>query len=553
MQKPGGLLRFGQCAGVFLGLFLLGIAILAASGAWHSALTGYPDEAAHYVTGLMVHQFAAGGDWRHPVSFAENYYLHYPKVAIGHWPPFFYAVMAAWMLLAGTSSQSVLLLQPALMALTGALLFSALRNRTGPLWAALAAVCLLLLPACQQSSTQIMSEPLLALLTLLSALAVLRYLETGSASSLAWYSLSCFLAIMTKGSGLALVGLPVAAAVFCLRFERLRGWRIYVAAGAPLLAAVPWFAFTWRMASNGMDTGGPVPALMLRRAAEAAYLFFPLLSPALGLLVLAGIGFLAVAAFRRGQRQDLLAGVAAAVSFLTLAFHSVSPTSMEPRRLMMAIPCLLALASMAGFWIETRLGARWPRLPRWLAPGLVAALFLITFPGILEKPGRALRQFYLSEVSPRLKPGMAVLVAGEVAENVIIAETAQRSPRPDLFLVRASKLVSDSDWSGLDYRLRLATKEDVARALDEVPVNLVVIETGGARVRSYKPDHDVRLVAAALRQPGSPWVLAATGRADADAAGPSALQVYRREPPLSNPVRLRVSLHRSLGRELVRE
>jgi len=553
MQKPGGLLQYGQFAGVFLGLLLLGIAILAASGAWLSALTGYPDEAAHYVTGLMVHQYLAGGDWRHPVSFAENYYLHYPKVAIGHWPPFFYAVMAAWMLLAGTSSQSVLLLQPVLMALTGALLFSALRNRAGPLWAGLAAVCLLLLPACQQSSTQIMSEPLLALLTLLSALAVLRYLETGSASSLAWYSLPCFLAIMTKGSGLALVGLPVAAAVFSFRFEKLRAWRICIAAGAPVLAAAPWFVFTWRMASNGMDSGGPAPALMLRRAAEAARLFFPLLSPALAVLALAAIAFLAVAAFRKDRRQDPLAGVAAAVSVLTFAFHSVSPTGMEPRRLMMAIPCLLALAALAGSWIENRLGVRWPRLPRRLAPGLVAALFLLTFPGVFEKPGRALRQFYLSEVSPRLKPGFAVLVAGEVAENVITAETAQRSPRPNLFVVRASKLVSDSDWSGLDYRLRLATREDVARALDEVPVNLVVIESGGAKGRSYKPDHDVRLVAEALRQPGSPWVLAAAGRVDAGTAGPSALQVYVRNPPLANPVRLRVSLQRSLGRDLARE
>jgi|DewCreStandDraft_4_1066084.scaffolds.fasta_scaffold12422_3 4-amino-4-deoxy-L-arabinose transferase-like glycosyltransferase len=553
MQKPGGLLRYGQFAGVFLGLFLLGTAILAASGAWHSALTGYPDEAAHYVTGLMVHQYVTGGDWRHPVSFAENYYLHYPKVAIGHWPPFFYAVMAAWMLLAGTSSQSVLLLQPVLMALTGTLLFSALRSRTGPLWAALAAVCLLLLPACQQSSTQIMSEPLLALLTLLSALAVLRYLETGSASSLAWYSLSCFLAIMTKGSGLALVGLPVAAAVFSLRFEKLRDWRLYAASAAAAFLSAPWTLLTLDMVRNGMDVRGMTLQVIAEQAIAGLRLFFPGLGPVLAPLALAGMAFHAIGARTAPRARDAAAGTAIAVVVLACAIHILSPNGIELRRLVMAVPCLIGLAAAGGFLLQRRLNSSWPRLPRWLAPGLVAALFLITFPGILEKPGRALRQFYLSEVSPRLKPGIAVLVAGEVAENVIIAETAQRSPRPGLFLVRASKLVSDSDWSGLDYRLRLATKEDVARALDEVPVNLVVIESGGVRVRSYKPDHDVRLVAEALRQPGSPWVLAATGRVDAGTAGPSALQVYVREPPLSNPVRLRVSLHRSLGRELVRE
>ena len=51
------------------------------------------------MTGLMVRDYIAAGFPDSPFRFAENYYLHYPKVAIGHWPPVFYSIQAAWMLI----------------------------------------------------------------------------------------------------------------------------------------------------------------------------------------------------------------------------------------------------------------------------------------------------------------------------------------------------------------------------------------------------------------------------------------------------------------------
>ena len=75
-----------------------------------------PDEPAHYVTGLMVRDYIAGGLRGSPMAFAQNYYAHYPKVAIGHWPPVFYLMQAGWMLLFGISRASLL----GLMATLGA-------------------------------------------------------------------------------------------------------------------------------------------------------------------------------------------------------------------------------------------------------------------------------------------------------------------------------------------------------------------------------------------------------------------------------------------------
>src|SRR5438270_4779534 len=57
------------------GLFFAMIMVLQwTGGAYHNEFAGYPDEGAHYITGLMIHDFVA----RHSISsakqFAENYY-----------------------------------------------------------------------------------------------------------------------------------------------------------------------------------------------------------------------------------------------------------------------------------------------------------------------------------------------------------------------------------------------------------------------------------------------------------------------------------------------
>src|SRR5664280_2187093 len=73
---------------------LFGVVVLwqSVSGAYRAELAAHADEAAHYVTGLMLRDYAASFFPTSPVRFAEQYYLHYPKVAIGHWPPVFYII-----------------------------------------------------------------------------------------------------------------------------------------------------------------------------------------------------------------------------------------------------------------------------------------------------------------------------------------------------------------------------------------------------------------------------------------------------------------------------
>src|SRR5208283_5155063 len=90
------------------------VALLAAgqftSGAYRSDFSATSDEPAHVVSSLMVREYLAHHLFENPLRFAENYYVHFPKVAIGHWPPLFYCAEAIWTLVFGASRATLLLL-----------------------------------------------------------------------------------------------------------------------------------------------------------------------------------------------------------------------------------------------------------------------------------------------------------------------------------------------------------------------------------------------------------------------------------------------------------
>ena len=94
-------------------LLVVVTALQIRSGAWHAEFGGHPDEAAHYVTGLMVRDYVAQGFPGSPMAYAAGYYDHYPKVALGNWPPGFYAIQALWTLAFSVSRTSVMFLFPA--------------------------------------------------------------------------------------------------------------------------------------------------------------------------------------------------------------------------------------------------------------------------------------------------------------------------------------------------------------------------------------------------------------------------------------------------------
>ena len=120
--------------------FFFCLALPWAAGAYRSGFGANADEPAHYVTGLMVRDYIAQFFPGPPMAFAQSYYLHYPVVALGHWPPMFYILQAFWTLAAPVSYASLLLLMAALTLCTAATLHQLMREGglfAGVLFAAL--------------------------------------------------------------------------------------------------------------------------------------------------------------------------------------------------------------------------------------------------------------------------------------------------------------------------------------------------------------------------------------------------------------------------------
>jgi hypothetical protein len=69
---------------------------------------------AHFTTGVMVHDYLRSALGSNPVSFAESFYVRFPKVAVGQWPPVYFALQAAWYLVFPISPASARFLSAAI-------------------------------------------------------------------------------------------------------------------------------------------------------------------------------------------------------------------------------------------------------------------------------------------------------------------------------------------------------------------------------------------------------------------------------------------------------
>src|SRR3979409_2606458 len=74
------------CIAVYVLFFALIVALQIKSGTYGSEFGHDPDEPGLVVSSLMVHDYIATEFPGSPMRYAETYYLHYPKVALGVWP-----------------------------------------------------------------------------------------------------------------------------------------------------------------------------------------------------------------------------------------------------------------------------------------------------------------------------------------------------------------------------------------------------------------------------------------------------------------------------------
>jgi hypothetical protein len=534
----GRLHRRARYSIAFLLFFLITLALQHAAHAYRAEIGAEFDDASHYVTGLMVRDYIAQGLPANPVIFAQNYYAHYPKVGLGHWPPVFYVVEALWMFAFGDSIASVLVLMAAITALISETIFHlTLEEWRAPLAAFASGLIFLLLPVVQQYASTVMVDTALALLVLWAAIYWGRVLDSGRARDVIWFGSFASLAVLTKGDGLELALLPPISILLTRRFAILRNRTLWFTAAGCSVVCVPWMLMTRQFVTPGFQYPWG-----LAYVTHAALFFGSHLLSTVGIVVtllfLAGLAPKLIPALRFGGIDGLWASLISVV-LSVLVLHCFVPSGLNDRYLIATAPPILLLALAGGLTLITVL---WRRNPTPLLADVVALVLLAaivtTVFYIPRKQSYGFREAAASLQSNPLYRGQVILCASEAfGEGMLITEMAaiDRS-RPSHVILRAGRVLASSDWNNQHYRSRFGSAQQIMAYLTAIPVGILVLDrTPGAR-----PLEHYQLLRQMIRDYPRSWEHIATFPAERPGAGVDIYHLIDRDPIPHHPFEVEV-------------
>jgi hypothetical protein len=490
---------------------LAGMASLWVTGAWAAGFSG-ADEPAHFLNAWFVALYGREALGQNPLFFATEFYLHYPKLSIGHWPPAYYGLVAPvfWLLPATPrTALAVNLLVSALSAMGVALLLNRLAGRG----AALAGAALWALsPLALEGFAFFMLDQPLAASAFAATIAWAAFRNRRKLLMVVLFSGLAALAILIKGNGWLLVFVPPLHIALTGEWRMLRDWRVWAAAALGAALVGPWYAATAGISADGFNYR-PGPAY----AAQALFFNLQALAANLGLaLPLAACG--AAVEWRRrkadAHRWSLVAACIALVA-ATLVLQSLVPVDLDARYMAPAMPACAVLAILGGL-------ALLERLP---SPAAAASALLVV-PGLLHLALREPKADLRLEEPAEAAEGAWLVDGGSGAEGAFAAAMAVRDPGLRNYAVRGSKLLSESDFMGRGYRSKFTAPGPVLAELGRLGIGGVVISgrTGVA------PQPHTALLREALRRPGSGYRLTAVYRYR---NRPGASEVYRADRPVT--------------------
>ena len=457
---------------------MLIVILQAASGAYHAEFGN--DEAAHYVSGLMVHDYLKGGLETSPRDFLQNYHSHYPVIGIGHWPPFYYLVEAVWMLFFGISRTAVLALSAAGTFVVGIVLYRFLEQRYAAMAAGVAAVIFCVSLVVQENTNTLMIDIPLTLVCLLAMLSYVRYLNSGQIRDSVIFAILAVAAIMMKGNGASLALLPPCAVLIGRRFDLLRKLSFWIPVPIVGVLTAPWYLYTYQSTSRGFRYSWGLDYLSASNVANAQLLLF-YLGPVV--IALALLGFVKV--ILRGHKTPLDAGLVGAGSLFTAvwAFQSLVPAALEPRYLLPLVPPLLILSVHGLSIIWEWLRGFKPSINSWrlIAVLLFLASFLISSWGIATKSSFGVIQAVQQIDEHTTSTNQTVLIAMDSSlEPAAVAEIAMAdNNRPLFFAIRGSRLLGGGGFNNFQYIPRFQTVAEVMGAIDEYNIPLILLRNDG--------------------------------------------------------------------------
>ncbi|MGQ3674853.1 ArnT family glycosyltransferase [Xanthobacter sp. TB0139] len=431
-----------------LGFLILGalmtsiiVALQRASGAYGAEFAATrASEAGHVVTGFMVADYLASG-LPAPLAFIADYALHFPRVVIGIWPPLYYVLEGAWVSVLGPSTPAVLLLPAVLSALLMVSAGWATGRVLGPLPGAAASVALLAMPSIREATIIVGLDLPLALFALWAGLAWARFMASDGARGAVPFALLASAAILTKGTGVFLLALPLVSLLFSGRFELVRRRGFWLALLIILVLAGPWTIGTYPMVSAVFPSHFGTAFMAL-----ASYAYGHALLVALGvvLVAFAGIGiiFAVLDGWRRKPRAEIMVAMAA-LAVSAGAVLCILPLGIEDGAILPLIAPAMMLATYGLVRFAGLVISGWPTI---VGLGTALALLLLALPGILEplhKAGNAMDELAEAVLARSAgAPTSVLVVADPRGENALIAAMAQQDRTVQNFALPASSMLA---------------------------------------------------------------------------------------------------------------
>lgn len=440
---------------------LFGLAALALAAITGGLSTSFldPDESAHYVNTLFLADWMRAG-LPSPMPFARDFYAHFPRLTIGHWPPGWYALWAPVFAVARLSPQGATLLSAFLAGLPALLVLWGVDRVGHRRIGIVAALAYLLIPLVAEEARYFrLDQPV----SLVVGLATMAWMAASERPSLLRYllfgALAAF-ATLVKGNGALIMLVPALEILFDRRWPQLADWRLWVAAAATLLVVAPWYYVSFRISAGGFNYApGPTYAwlsLSENMRAIAGAVGWPGLA-----IALAG----AVVGWR-----DPVTRLSVAAILATLIFQAAIPVALEDRYALPAIPWLVVLIAIALLALARRGAAM-----RGAAVAVAVALMIAPIWALVHKEPKRDMGAPAIAAAMAAKPGIWLVDGRAGGEGAIIAAAAYADGgRRQVWAARASQWLSTSDFMGRGYRLSVADAAGARRVLDRLGARGVV-------------------------------------------------------------------------------
>ncbi len=455
------------------------VALQWAGGAYETDIGGRGDDSAHYVTGLMVRDYVATRAPVPPMQFAKDYYLHYPKVGLGHWPPLFYLLEAGWMLLFSPSKISVMLLMALLTTFLAATVCLVVNEEFGWISATAGGLLLVCLPLVQRSASSVMLEIPVTLLAFWAVLFFARFLDSRRWTDSAWFGVLASLAILTHGAALFLAFVPPIGAILQRRIRLLAHPHFWLPAAIVLVLCGPWYCLApgarheYVVSLAGL---GFWPYLVWRTPLD----LLRMMGAALFVLILIGLLVqVLLPVLKRRAPGARWASAAATILAFCLFRAMVSPAT-DPRHLVMIVPSTIMLLVAGLVWLASRipmpgLGIGKRQVILALIAGLASGIEVFAVPKPTSHGLCTVAQDLVTK--PRFQDSVFLISSDENhGEGQFIAEVAMHERRPGHFVLRASKVLARDGFLGEGYRLLYPTPAEMMQYLESVPVGVLIMD-----------------------------------------------------------------------------